>query len=102
MANILRVIQHGTGRAALKIGRDDLGGKQEPPMMPRMPGSLGLMENWLQLPGLDLISHGRWAAVNMVVSQPCLSGPTLWRTHSKIRHLPGYVWKGRQRAYFPR
>lgn len=28
MANILRdVIQHGTGRAALKIGRDDLGGK---------------------------------------------------------------------------
>ena len=28
MANILRdVIQHGTGRAALKIGRDDIGGK---------------------------------------------------------------------------
>ncbi|WP_081407341.1 penicillin-binding protein PBP1a [Acinetobacter sp. A47] len=28
MANILRdVIQHGTGRAAMKIGRDDLGGK---------------------------------------------------------------------------
>ena len=28
MANILRdVIQHGTGRAALKVGRDDLGGK---------------------------------------------------------------------------
>lgn len=28
MANILRdVINHGTGRAALKIGRDDLGGK---------------------------------------------------------------------------
>jgi penicillin-binding protein 1A len=28
MANILKdVIQHGTGRAALKIGRDDLGGK---------------------------------------------------------------------------
>jgi penicillin-binding protein 1A len=28
MANILRdVIEHGTGRAALKIGRSDLGGK---------------------------------------------------------------------------
>ena len=30
MANILKdVIQHGTGRAALRIGRDDLGGKTE-------------------------------------------------------------------------
>ena len=39
MANILRdVIEHGTGRAALKIGRSDLGGKQVLQMMQKMHG----------------------------------------------------------------
>ena len=71
MANILRdVIQHGTGRAALKIGRDDLGGKTGTTNDAKDAWFAGLMENWSQLRGLDLISHGRWAAVNMVGSQP--------------------------------
>jgi penicillin-binding protein 1A len=52
MANILRdVIQHGTGRAALKIGRDDLGGKTGTTNDAKDAWFAGLMANWF-------LSHG--------------------------------------------
>ncbi len=79
MANILRdVILHGTGRAALKIGRDDLGGKTGTTNDAKDAWFAGFNGKLVAVAWVGFDHLQQRADVNMAVLQHYRSGPTSW------------------------
>ena len=92
MANILRdVIEHGTGRAALKIGRSDLGGKTGTTNDAKDAWFAGFNGKLVTVAWVDLTNRLRLAVVNMVVLLHYRSGLTLWVKHYKVHQQLGSV-----------